>query len=152
MASRNRVVEGSGNVFADLGYLDAEEHQTKAKLVSRIAKRIERQNLTQKEAAGKLGIDQPKISAMLAGRFRGFSVYRLMRFVADLGIEVEIVTKDHCQKPPKVDEIPVHSGIVYGRRALLACPAVSSTPNPASADKPAVAPGTRQRHAAKAVK
>ena len=27
----------SGNVFADLGYPNAEEHQTKAKLVSQIA-------------------------------------------------------------------------------------------------------------------
>jgi predicted XRE-type DNA-binding protein len=112
MANKTRVVEGSGNVFADLGYLDAEEHQTKAKLVSRIAKLIERQNLTQKEVAEKLGIDQPKISAMLRGRFRGFSVYRLMRFVANLGIEVEIVTKDNGQQPTQVDEIPVHAGTV----------------------------------------
>ena len=111
MAHKDRVVKGSGNVFADLGYDDAEEHQTKAKLVSRIAKLIKAQNLTQKAAAQKLGVDQPKISAMLSGRFRGFSVYRLMCFVADLGIEVEIVTKEHGRKSSKVvDEIPVHAG------------------------------------------
>ena len=109
MANKNVVIKGSGNVFADLGYADAEEQQTKSKLVSRIAKLIEQQNMTQKEAAEKLGIDQPKISAMLGGRFRGFSVYRLMRFVADLGIEVEIVTTDHFKKPAQVDQIPVHS-------------------------------------------
>lgn len=89
------VIEGSGNVFADLGYPNAEEHQTKAKLVSQIAKLIDRQGLTQTEAATKLGIDQPKVSAMLAGRFRGFSVYRLMCFIAALGGEVEIVMRDH---------------------------------------------------------
>lgn len=89
------VIEGSGNVFTDLGYPNAEEHQTKAKLVSQIAKLIDRQGLTQTEAATKLGIDQPKVSAMLAGRFRGFSVYRLMCFIAALGGEVEIVMRDH---------------------------------------------------------
>lgn len=86
------VIDGSRNVFADLGYPNAEEQQTKAKLVSQIARLIERQGLTQTEAATRLGIDQPKVSAMLAGRFRGFSVYRLMCFIAALGGEVEIVT------------------------------------------------------------
>lgn len=92
MSNEDTVIEGSGNVFADLGYPNAEEQQTKAKLVSQIAKLIERQGLTQTEAATRLGIDQPKVSAMLAGRFRGFSVYRLMCFIAALGDEVEIVT------------------------------------------------------------
>ena len=95
MNNEDTVIEGSRNVFADLGYPNAEEHQTKAKLVSQITKLIERQGLTQTEAATKLGIDQPKISAMLKGRFRGFSVYRLMCFVVALGGEVEIVTRDH---------------------------------------------------------
>ena len=110
MSNKKQVAKGSGNVFADLGYSDAEEHQTKAKLVGRIAKLMERRGLTQKEVAGKLGIDQPKVSAMLRGRFRGFSVYRLMNYVAALGIEVEIVTKDRHQRPPEVEEIQVHSG------------------------------------------
>src|SRR5256885_561250 len=105
MAKKTRVVEGSGNVFADLGYSDAEEHRTKAKLVARIAQQIKLQKLTQEQAAETLGIDQPKISAMLNGRFRGFSVYRLMRFIANLGVEVEIVTRNKGSKP-MVEEIP----------------------------------------------
>ena len=48
--------------------------------------------MTQTEATSRLGIDQPKVSVMLAGRFRGFSVYLLMCFMAVLGGEVEIVT------------------------------------------------------------
>jgi predicted XRE-type DNA-binding protein len=40
-----------------------------------------------------MGIDQPKISAMLAGQFRGYSVERLMRFLVALGHDVEIVVK-----------------------------------------------------------
>lgn len=107
MNQEDLVIEGSGNVFTDLGYPNAEEHQTKAKLVSQIAKLIERQGLTQTETAIKLGIDQPKVSAMLAGRFRGFSVYRLMCFIAALGGEVEIVTRDQHEPGTSSERIPV---------------------------------------------
>ena len=40
-----------------------------------------------------MGIDQPKVSAMLRGQFRGYSVERLMRFLVALGQDVEIVVK-----------------------------------------------------------
>ena len=41
----------------------------------------------------RIGIDHPKASAMLAGRFRGYSVERLMRFLVALGYDVEIGVK-----------------------------------------------------------
>jgi predicted XRE-type DNA-binding protein len=40
-----------------------------------------------------MGIDQPKVSSMPAGQFRGYSVERLMRFLVALGHDVEIVVK-----------------------------------------------------------
>src|SRR6266700_7153033 len=83
----------SGNVFADLGLPDAGEHLIKAGLVVRIDRAIRQRKLTQTAAAQLMGIDQPKISAMLAGRFRGYSVERLMRFLVALGHDVEIVVK-----------------------------------------------------------
>jgi predicted XRE-type DNA-binding protein len=83
----------TGNVFADLGLPDAGEHLIKAGLVVRIAQTIRQRKLTQAVAAQLMGIDQPKISAMLAGRFRGYSVERLMRFLVALGHDVEIVVK-----------------------------------------------------------
>ena len=49
--------------------------------------------LTQAAAAELMGIDQPKVSAMLAGQFRGYSVERLMRFLTALGQDVEIVVR-----------------------------------------------------------
>ena len=49
--------------------------------------------MTQEEAATAIGVDQPKISAMLNGQFRGYSVERLMRFLVALGHDVEIVVK-----------------------------------------------------------
>ena len=49
--------------------------------------------MTQVAAAQLIGIDQPKVSAMLAGQFRGYSVERLIRFLVALGHDVEIVVK-----------------------------------------------------------
>lgn len=83
----------TGNVFADLGMPDAAEHLVKAGLVVRIARVIRRRKLSQSAAAEIMGIDQPKVSAILAGQFRGYSVERLMRFLVALGHDVEIVVK-----------------------------------------------------------
>jgi predicted XRE-type DNA-binding protein len=83
----------SGNVFADLGLADAGEHLIKAGLVVKIDRTIRQRRLTQRSAAQLMGIDQPKVSAMLAGQFRGYSVERLMRFLVALGHDVEIVVK-----------------------------------------------------------
>jgi predicted XRE-type DNA-binding protein len=85
--------QSSGNIFADLGLPDASEHLIKAGLVVRIERTIRQRKLTQAAAAQLMGIDQPKISAMLAGQFRGYSVERLMRFLVALGHDVEIVVK-----------------------------------------------------------
>ena len=40
-----------------------------------------------------MGIDQPKVSAILSGVFRGYSVERLLRFLMALGYDVEIRIK-----------------------------------------------------------
>jgi predicted XRE-type DNA-binding protein len=82
-----------GNVFADLGVEDAGEHLIKAGLVVKIERIIRQRGLTQTAAAELMGVDQPKVSAMLAGQFRGYSVERLMRFLVALGQDVEIVVK-----------------------------------------------------------
>jgi predicted XRE-type DNA-binding protein len=101
--TKETITRGSGNVFADLGFSNPEEHQTKAKLVSQIADILKKRRMTQAAAARLFGIDQPKVSAMLNGRFRGFSVYRLMSFITALGRDVEIVTRK-AQRRPQDDE------------------------------------------------
>jgi len=83
----------TGNVFEDLGLPDAAEHLVKAGLVVRLGEIIRQRKLTQAAAAELMGIDQPKVSAMLSGQFRGYSVERLMRFLVALGHDVEIVVK-----------------------------------------------------------
>jgi len=81
----------SGNVFADLGVASPEEANTKADLAFQINSLIERRGLTQMEAATVLGINQPKVSALMSGKLTGFSIERLLRFLAELGNDVQIV-------------------------------------------------------------
>jgi predicted XRE-type DNA-binding protein len=96
MSSKNpdeettRFESGSGNVFADLGLPDPEEALAKAGLAQAIAETIERRGLTQEEAARIMGLDQPKVSAIVRGRLRGFTQDRLTRCVLSLGNDVEI--------------------------------------------------------------
>ncbi len=87
------ITRGSGNVFADLGYADAEERQTKLRLAHAINTEIARRRLTQAGAADKLGVNQPKVSALSRDRLQGFSVERLMTFLTALGQDVEITIK-----------------------------------------------------------
>ena len=87
------VIPSSGNVFADLGFAEPEEELTKAQLVSHIRQVIKRRRLTQLAAAALMGIDQPKVSALLNGRLANFSSERLMRLLTALGQDVEIVVK-----------------------------------------------------------
>lgn len=83
--------ESSGNVFADLGIENPEEALAKAELARQIAKLIKKKKLTQKRAAEILGIDQPKVSALIRGRLRSFSLERLIRFLNELGQDVSIM-------------------------------------------------------------
>lgn len=96
MASKHEdipVIEGSGNVFADLGVSEPEEELAKAQLASHIRQAIKRRRLTQFAAAGLIGLDQPKISALINGRLAGFSSDRLMRCLTALGQDVDIVVQ-----------------------------------------------------------
>ncbi len=87
------VIEGSGNVFADVGVTEPEEELAKAQLASLIRDTIKRRRLTQVGAAALTGLDQPKVSALVNGRLGGFSSDRLMRCLMALGQDVEIVVR-----------------------------------------------------------
>jgi len=88
-----QITESSGNVFADMGLPEAEEELTKAQLASHIRQVIKRQRLTQVAAASVMGIDQPKVSALLNGRLSNFSSERLMRLLTALGQDVDITVR-----------------------------------------------------------
>ncbi|MCU0570831.1 MAG: helix-turn-helix domain-containing protein [Oculatellaceae cyanobacterium Prado106] len=94
MTQEIEVQTSSGNVFADLGLENADELLVKAELARKISSIIAHQQMTQIEAAELLGIDQPKVSALINGKLSGFSTVRLFRFLNALGRDVEIVVKN----------------------------------------------------------
>jgi predicted XRE-type DNA-binding protein len=91
--SEKKFTRGSGNVFADLGFADAEERQTKARLALEINTIIDERGLTQAKAAALLDAAQPKISALARYKLEGFSVERLMTYLTALDRDVQIVIK-----------------------------------------------------------
>ncbi len=85
-----------------LGHADAGEHLIEAGLVVKVDRIIQQGHLTQAAVAQLMRIAQPKVSAMLAGQFRGYSVERLMRFLVALGHNVEIVVKPRKLGPAEL--------------------------------------------------
>ena len=92
MAKRD-YIESSGNVFADLEIADAEAMLAKAELAQQIAVILQKRRLTQIQAAAVLGVDQPKVSALLCGRLSRFSLEKLLRFLLLLGTDVAITIR-----------------------------------------------------------
>lgn len=95
----NRIIEGvevetsSGNVFADLGLPDADKLKIKSGLVIEITRAVRKLGLTQEEAGRRMGIPQPKVSALLRGDFVNLSERKLMDCLNRLGYDIEITVK-----------------------------------------------------------
>ncbi|MCX5844329.1 MAG: helix-turn-helix transcriptional regulator [Deltaproteobacteria bacterium] len=93
-----RVKEGSGNVFADLGFANPEREELKTRLTLQIYRLIKARGLTQAQAGEVLGIKQPHVSSLMRGQSGAFSVERLMNFLAALGQDVQITVRS-TRKP-----------------------------------------------------
>jgi predicted XRE-type DNA-binding protein len=98
MARKVKVDVGSGNIFADLGLPDADTHFLKAQIVSEIYRLTNERQLTQAQTGKLMGITQPEVSRMFKGRFREYSVDRLMGFLTSFNRDVEIVVRPHKKR------------------------------------------------------
>ena len=92
--SHTAIHKGSGNVYKDLGFSNAEDMQAKAALVSRLVSIIKRKKWTQEKSAAILEIPQSKISLLCRGQFSGFSLGRLMKLLNKLNQDIEIRVKN----------------------------------------------------------
>ena len=106
------VTHDSGNVFADLGFEDAEELQVKAGLTHQISNRIKALGLTQAQAGARLGIGQPDVSKLMHGRYTGYSTDRLIALLNALDVDVEIVVR------PRKESDGSHRGSVRVMEAV----------------------------------
>jgi len=91
--SNATVRRGSGNVYKDLGFQDAEKMQAKAALVSKILSITQQKKWTQEKIASVLGISQPKVSRLSRGQFSGFSIEKLISLLTKLNQDVEIIIR-----------------------------------------------------------
>ena len=88
-----QITRGTSNVYADLGYPDAAERQTKTRLALAVNELLESRKLKQREIALVLGIPQPKVSALRNYRLDVFSIERLMAFLTALDQDVDIIIR-----------------------------------------------------------
>lgn len=88
-----QVEVSGGNVFADLGVPDADRLLIKSDLMIKIAKAIRNLGLSQEEAGRRMGLPQPKVSAVLRGDFTNVSERKLMECLTRLGYDIEIKVK-----------------------------------------------------------
>lgn len=117
--TKRDYVESSGNVFADLGLPNAEEMLAKAELAIKIAGIIRQRRLAQVQAAAILGVDQPKISALIRGRLSGFSIERLLRFLLLLGTDVSITVMPHRRLRSKTRAKSTKHNREFQRKGIL---------------------------------
>ena len=93
--TRAIVTKGSGNVFRDLGFSEEKSAELilKSSLLQALQETIKNRGWKQVEAVTQLGIDQAKVSKLLAGQMAGFSIERLVNFLSLLGQDVEVTVR-----------------------------------------------------------
>ncbi len=115
--TRATVTKGSGNVFRDLGFSEEKSAELflKSSLLQALQETIKGRGWKQVEAAAQLGIDQAKVSKLLAGQMAGFSIERLVHFLSLLGQDVQVTVRKAPRgrrrgavrvRVPKAEKIP----------------------------------------------
>jgi predicted XRE-type DNA-binding protein len=87
---KRKVTESSGNVFLDLGFPrhEAAVMLLRAELAEALRRWMERNRLTQAQAARRLGIAQPRVSEIARGKVELLSLDYLAGLCAKAGITV----------------------------------------------------------------
>ena len=91
-----RVIPGSGNIFVDLGFDEAEARvmALRVELMMRLRERLLEKGYTQVEAAKRLGVTQPRVSALLKGSWQDFSMDMLLTLATRAGLKPEVSRQD----------------------------------------------------------
>ena len=89
------ITKGSGDVFADLGFSPAEARNLRLRsdLMTALRKFIEKESLTQADAAKRLKVSQPRISDLTRGKISRFSLDTLVNMVTDAGMDIAVKVK-----------------------------------------------------------
>jgi predicted XRE-type DNA-binding protein len=84
---KKKTTKSSGNIFVDLGFDPAEAAvlQMRTNLMGDLRLYIEKQKLTQTQAAKRLGIAQSRVSDLVRGKWDKFSLEMLITLEVRLG-------------------------------------------------------------------
>src|SRR5208282_4617611 len=81
---------GSGNVFRDFGYPDADVRQAKALLGTQIMKILDEDGLSTRQAEARTGVSHSEFSRIRQAKFSRFTIDRLIAILGRLGQRVEV--------------------------------------------------------------
>jgi predicted XRE-type DNA-binding protein len=86
------MTPSSGDVFFDLGFDPAEARikSMRIEILVSLQQFLEAQPWTQAEIAERLGVTQPRVSKLMKGAARDFSIDMLLLFAARLGLKPEL--------------------------------------------------------------
>ena len=84
--------EGAENVFKDLGFSKTESKHLmiRSRLMIEVERFVEKSTLSQREAAKKMGVTQPRLNDLLQGRIQKFSIDALVKMLSKVGIHVDV--------------------------------------------------------------
>ena len=93
-ATRKSGAESSGNIFIDLGFQphEAAVMLLRCELAEALRKWIDREGITQVEAAERLGVAQPRISEISRNKVDKLSLDYLVGLCAKAGVAVKVRT------------------------------------------------------------
>ena len=93
MSTKLKITRGSGNMFLDVGFSPSEaaNPMLRAQLMDRV--RDAAKGATQREAAKRFGITQPRLNDLLRGRINKFSLDALVNMLGNAGMRVELRVK-----------------------------------------------------------
>ena len=96
MKKHAKIEKGSGNVFLDLGFPPDEAHNLliRSDLMIEIKRFVQKSGLTQKEAAKRLGVTQPRLNDLLRGKIAKFSLDALVNILARAGRQVALKVRE----------------------------------------------------------
>ena len=95
------LVRGSGNVFRDFGYENADIEQFKAILAAEIIKALDREGLDAQSASGRTGLPAAHFSQVCSAHLGAFTVDSLVTMLNRLGSRVEMKAKVRWPAPAR---------------------------------------------------
>jgi len=98
--AKAKFEKGSGNVFADLGLVNADELFARAQIGFHVYQILERRKLKQREISSILGIAKPDVSHLMNGHYSRFTTDKLLDFLKSLNQKVTIQISPHRAGEP----------------------------------------------------